>query len=276
MSEVFYVNDGNNGEEENTFVANTFVAYITAGYPSIESMQDLLMTLYDNGADMIELGIPFSDPSADGEVIQESSMKSLKNGTNTTVVFEQLRHIVPVLRKKYGNRKKIGIMTYINIVNAYGIERFYEKCLDLGINALIFPDVPYEESYRFRKIRDGITNSDELSIISFVSPVTSGKRLERIVKESEGFIYLISSPGITGLREQFSDVIESKIREIKEIRDVPVFVGFGISKHEHVVSMYEYGADGVIVGSAIIKCVAERGIHAAGTLVRELKYGAEN
>lgn len=224
-----------------------FIPFITCGYPSLEVSEEIIYALADNGADLIELGIPFSDPVAEGAVIQKASEEALKNGVSTEAVFEMVARV----RKR--SDVALAFMTYANVVFSYGSREFMQKAQDLGIVALLLPDVPFEEKGEF----EAVCEEHGIQLISFVAP-TSQQRLERIIKEARGFVYCVSSFGVTGVRENISADVEAMVDSIKRIRDIPVAVGFGISNPEQARSISQY-ADGVVVGSAIVKLCTQYG-----------------
>lgn len=224
-----------------------FIPFIACGYPNLEISEEIIYALADNGADLIELGIPFSDPVAEGVVIQKASEEALKNGVSTEAVFDMVARV----RKKCD--VALAFMTYANVVFSYGSRAFMQKARDLGIVALLLPDVPFEEKKEF----EGVCEEFGISLISFVAP-TSIKRLEHITKQAKGFVYCVSSYGVTGVRETISSDVKSMVDSIKCIRDIPVVVGFGISTPEQAKVISQY-ADGVVVGSAIVKLCAQYG-----------------
>lgn len=218
-----------------------FIPFITCGDPSLETTEQLVYTMEENGADLIELGIPFSDPTAEGPVIQAASARALAGGTTTDKIFDMVRRI----------RKKTDIpmvfMTYANVVFSYGTERFISTASGLGMDGLILPDVPYEEKEEF----DGLCRQYGLDFISFIAP-TSHERISMIAKEASGFVYCVSSLGVTGVRSDITTDIGAMIRLVKQAKDIPCAVGFGISTPEQARKMAA-SSDGVIVGSAIVR-----------------------
>ncbi len=222
-----------------------FIAFITCGDPDMETTKRLIKTIEEAGADLIELGIPFSDPTAEGTVIQEASKRALKAGTTTDGIFEMLASI------KDEVSMPLVFMTYANVVFSYGVEKFLKKAREAGVCGLILPDVPYEEKDEFAPIcrRHGI------ELVSLIAPTSRG-RIQRIAKEAEGFIYCVSSLGVTGIRSSITTDALGMVKLAKEETDVPCAVGFGISTPRQAAEVAEY-ADGVIVGSAIVKLIAE-------------------
>lgn len=224
-----------------------FIPFITCGDPDLATTEKIIYAMAENGASLIELGIPFSDPVAEGVVIQEANMCALKNGVRVDHIFEMLDKI----------KQKITIpmafMTYANLVFAYGSEKFLQNAKDVGIGGLILPDVPFEEKGEF----EPICVKNDIDLISFIAP-TSKDRIEMIAKEAKGFIYCVSSLGVTGVRKHISTDIKSIIKCAREVSKIPVAVGFGIESPSQAKEIAEY-ADGVIVGSAIVKLCAKYG-----------------
>ena len=240
-----------------------FIAFITVGDPDLETTERVVHAAVENGADLIELGIPFSDPTAEGPVIMEADEVALKAGTTTDKVFE--------LTKKL--RKTITVpmvyMTYANVVFSYGCEKFAQKAADAGIDGLILPDVPYEEKEEFTEVFDRYG----LDLISMIAP-TSEDRIAMIAKEAKGFIYMVSSLGVTGTRNEITTDISAMTDLVKKNTEVPCAVGFGISTPEQAAKMAEL-SDGAIVGSAIIKIIAKYGKEAAGPVGEYVKEMAD-
>ncbi len=224
-----------------------FIPFITAGDPSLEITEQLVYRMTEAGADLIELGIPFSDPVAEGPVIQAADARALAAGTTTDDIFTMVEGI----RKKCGI--PIAFMTYANPIFTYGTERFLERCRSAGVDALIVPDVPFEEKEELSPHckRHGIT------LISMIAP-TSRERIIKIAGEAEGFLYCVSSLGVTGEREKIGTEAADMIYQVKEVRDIPCAVGFGISTPAQAAMLKE-AADGIIVGSAIVNLIAEYG-----------------
>ena len=240
-----------------------FIAFITVGDPDLETTERVVHAAVENGADLIELGIPFSDPTAEGPVIMKADEVALKAGTTTDKVFEltkKLRETITV-PKVY--------MTYANVVFSYGCEKFAQKAADAGIDGLILPDVPYEEKEEFTEVFDRYG----LDLISMIAP-TSEDRIAMIAKEAKGFIYMVSSLGITGTRSEITTDISAMTDLVKKNSEVPCAVGFGISTPEQAARMAEL-SDGAIVGSAIIKIIAKYGKEAAGPVGEYVKKMAD-
>ncbi len=224
-----------------------FIPFITAGDPSLDVTEKLVLTLAAAGADLIELGIPFSDPVAEGPVIQAADERSLAAGTNLDSVFNLVERI------RGDCQTALALMTYANPVFRYGIDRFAKRCGDCGIDAVIIPDVPFEESEEFRPA----FSQNKVHLISMIAPTSAG-RIRKIAEKASGFIYCVSSLGVTGVRSQLDDQISDLIVQLKKVRDIPCAVGFGISTPRQVSQMAAI-ADGVIVGSALVKIIAEYG-----------------
>lgn len=225
-----------------------FIPFITCGDPCLETTKELIYTLEKAGADIIELGIPFSDPTAEGPVIERANMRALKGGITTVKIFDMVAEIevsVPLV-----------FMTYANVVFSYGIERFVKKCVEVGISGMILPDIPFEEKEEFSHICE----QHGIDFISLIAP-TSHERISMIAKEAQGFIYCVSSMGVTGVRNTITADVDSMVALVREVTDVPVAIGFGISTPEQAKEMAEK-CDGVIVGSAIVRVVAEYGAEA--------------
>lgn len=224
-----------------------FIPFVTAGDPCLETTAELLVEMDKNGADLIEVGIPFSDPVAEGIVIQEADLRALASGTTTDKIFDMLEKVRPQLSSA------VALMTYINAIYVYGVERFMQKCQEIGIDAVIVPDTSFEEKDVLQPMctKYGIKN------VSFIAP-NSNDRVKMIASEAEGFLYCVSSLGVTGVRSEIKSGISDMIELAKTVTDIPCAVGFGISTPEQAKDMVKF-ADGVIVGSAIVKICAEYG-----------------
>lgn len=239
-----------------------FIPFITCGDPDLETTAAVVRAAVANGADLVELGIPFSDPTAEGPVIQEANLRALNGGATTDKVFDLVRELridvtVPMV-----------FMTYANVVFSYGAEKFISTCKEIGIDGLILPDLPFEEKEEFQAVCDKY----EVDLISLIAP-TSENRIAMIAKDAQGFIYLVSSLGVTGVRSEIKTDLESIVKVIRANTDVPVAIGFGISKPEQAKKMAGI-SDGAIVGSAIIKILAQYGRDAApyvGEYVKSMK-----
>lgn len=228
-----------------------FIAFITAGDPSLEKTEEFVLTAEKAGADLVEIGIPFSDPIADGPVIQEASVRALKNNVTTDDVFE----LVASIRKK--TDIPLVFLTYLNPVFKYGYEKFLARCKELGLDGLIIPDLPFEEKGEIAPL----AREYGVDIISLIAP-TSEQRIQTIAKDSSGFLYIVASMGVTGMRAEIKTDLPSILKAVKEASDTPTAVGFGIHTPKQAKEISQY-ADGVIVGSAIVKIIAEHGDNAA-------------
>ncbi|HWT26530.1 MAG TPA: tryptophan synthase subunit alpha [Mobilitalea sp.] len=224
-----------------------FIPFITAGDPSIDITEQLVLKMAEAGADLIELGIPFSDPVAEGPVIQAADYRALAGGVTTDKIFDM------VIRLRKTCNVPIAFMTYANPIFTYGTKRFMENCKKADIDALIVPDVPFEEKEELSPFckEYGIT------LISMIAP-TSKERIKLIANEAEGFIYCVSSMGVTGVRSEISNAVEEIIQLVKGIKNIPCAIGFGISTPKQAAKMSKI-SDGVIVGSAIVKIVEQYG-----------------
>ncbi len=224
-----------------------FIPFITCGDPDLETTAECVREAVKNGADLIELGIPFSDPTAEGPVIQGANIRALKGGVNTNKIFEFVREL----------RKDISIpmvfMTYANVVFSYGAEKFISTCQEIGIDGLVIPDIPFEEKEEFQPY----CKKYGIDLISFIAP-TSENRIAMIAKEAEGFIYIVSSLGVTGARSEITTDLDKIVKVVRENTDVPCAIGFGISTPEQAHKMANI-ADGVIIGSAVVKILGQYG-----------------
>ena len=239
-----------------------FIPFLTCGDPSLEVTEQLVYAMEEAGADLIELGIPFSDPTAEGPVIQEANVRALAGGVTTDKVFAMVEKI------RKNTKIPMVFMTYANVVFSYGTERFIKKTAEVGMDGLILPDVPFEEKEEFHPL----CKQYGIELISMVAP-TSEKRIAMIAREAEGFIYIVSSLGVTGMRQEIKTDLASIVKAVRENTKIPCAVGFGISTPQQAKKMAEY-ADGVIVGSAIIKLLEQYGENAPqhiGAYVREIK-----
>ncbi|MCC8065577.1 MAG: tryptophan synthase subunit alpha [Clostridiales bacterium] len=224
-----------------------FIPFITCGDPSLEITEQLVYAMEKVGADLIELGIPFSDPTAEGPVIQEANNRALFGGVTTDKIFDMVRDI------RKNTQIPMVFMTYANVVFSYGIERFVKNAAEVGMNGIILPDVPFEEKEEF-----AVTcRKYGLDLISLIAP-TSHERIAKIASAAEGFIYCVSSLGVTGVRSEITTDIGEMVRLVRENSRIPCAIGFGISTPEQAVKMAKE-ADGVIVGSAIVKLCKEYG-----------------
>lgn len=239
-----------------------FISFITCGDPDLETTAKIVREAVANGADLIELGIPFSDPTAEGPVIQGANIRALKGGVTTDKVFDLVREL----------RKDVAIpmvfMTYANVVFSYGGDKFISTCKEIGINGLILPDLPYEEKEEFLPL----CRKYGVDLISLIAP-TSENRIAMIAKEADGFIYLVSSLGVTGTRSEINTDLKSIVDVIRQNTSVPCAIGYGISTPAQAKKMADI-ADGAIVGSAIIKIIEQYGKDApryVGEYVKSMK-----
>lgn len=239
-----------------------FIPFITCGDPDLETTEKIVVAAAENGADIIELGIPFSDPTAEGPTIQAANIRALSNGCTTDKIFDMVRS----LRKKIDT--PLVFMTYTNVVFSYGAEIFIKTCNEIGIDGIILPDLPYEEKEEFQPLCDQYG----ISLISLIAP-TSEQRIKMIAKEATGFIYIVSSLGVTGTRTEINTDLASIVKTIRENSTTPCAIGFGISNPEQARAMSQI-ADGAIIGSAIIKIIAQYGEDApphVGEFVKSIK-----
>ena len=239
-----------------------FIAFITCGDPDLATTAEAVRAAAANGADLIELGIPFSDPTAEGPVIQGANIRALKGGVTTDKIFAFVREL----------RRDVDVpmvfMTYANVVFSYGAEKFISACRDIGIDGLILPDLPFEEKEEFLPL----CRQYGVDLISLIAP-TSENRIAMIAKEAEGFLYIVSSLGVTGTRSEITTDLDSIVRVVRQNTDIPCAIGFGISTPEQAGKMARI-ADGVIVGSAIVKLLEKYGKEApryVGEYVRAMK-----
>ena len=232
---------------EKVFSRRAFIPFVTCGDPDIETTEKLVRAMAAAGADLIELGLPFSDPIAEGPVIQNADVRALASNTTTDDIFDMALRIrkdldVPLL-----------VMTYFNPVFVYGCDRFMQRCREADICAVIVPDLPYEEK---GDIQEYCTKYG-IKLVSMIAP-TSEDRIAEIASHAEGFIYIVSSLGVTGTRTSFSANLDDMVAAVRRATDIPCAIGFGISNPEQARRMTDI-ADGAIVGSAIVKIIAEHG-----------------
>lgn len=239
-----------------------FIAFITCGDPDLATTAAAVKAAAENGADLIELGIPFSDPTAEGPVIQGANLRALRGGVTTDQIFSFVREL----------RQEVKIpmvfMTYANVVFSYGADRFISTCKDIGIDGLILPDIPYEEKEEFLPF----CRQYGVDLISMIAP-TSENRIAMIAREAEGFLYIVSSLGVTGTRKEITTDLSSIIKVVRQNTDIPCAIGFGISTPEQAARMAAL-SDGAIVGSAIIRLLEQYGREAPsyiGEYVRSMK-----
>ena len=234
--------------------------YVTAGCPSAEATVDIVRRAKEAGADVIELGLPFSDPMADGPVIQEASVIALRNGMTMTKALEVVKEI-----RKYSEIPLIG-MGYINMVHHYGFEKFVTDFKAAGMDGVIFPDVPHEESADMRRI----CAAHDFTLTEFITPGTTEERMEEICKDARGFIYCISNYGVTGVKEIDYSIIGSVCKAARRYTDVPLAIGFGIGTPEAAARAAKQ-ADGVIVGSAVVKQIIDGDIDGGIQLISDMR-----
>lgn len=224
-----------------------FIPFLTCGDPDLETTEQLICAIAEADADLIELGIPFSDPTAEGPVIQDANLRALSGGVTTDKIFDMVRRV----------RKTVKIpmvfMTYANVIFSYGADRFLKTAAEIGMNGIIVPDVPFEEKQEF----EPLCQKYGLAQISMIAP-TSHDRIQAIARQAEGFVYCVSSLGVTGTRSKITTDIGAMVQLVKQTRDIPCAVGFGISTPEQAEAMCRK-ADGAIVGSAIVKLIAKHG-----------------
>jgi tryptophan synthase alpha chain len=240
-----------------------FIAYLMAGDPDVETSAEYILTAQEAGADLIEIGIPFSDPIAEGKVIQAASARALGAGAELNRIFD----MVDSIRDRM--KTPMVFMTYLNPVYVYGYDRFFSKCAQIGISGVIIPDMPFEEQGEAKEV----AKKYGVEVVTLIAP-TSEKRVAEIARNAEGFLYLVSSMGVTGVRGEISTDLSSIVTEIREITNTPVAIGFGISTPEQA-GLYSAIADGVIVGSAIVRIIEQYGAQAKQPLyeyIRSMKY----
>ncbi len=238
-----------------------FIPFITCGDPDLDTTAKIVRQAANAGASLIELGIPFSDPTAEGPVIQNANIRALSAGTTTDGIFDLVRDL------RHDLTIPLVFMTYSNVVYSYGAQRFLSNCSRFGIDGLILPDLPFEEKEEFLPV----CKKYGVDLVSLIAP-TSKDRIAMIAKEAEGFIYLVSSLGVTGVRSSIDTDLASIVKVIRENTDVPCAIGFGISTPEQAAKMADI-SDGAIVGSAIIKIIEQYGKDAApyvGEYVRSM------
>lgn len=236
-----------------------FIPFITCGDPDLETTAAAVRAAVENGADLIELGIPFSDPTAEGPVIQAANLRALRGGATTDRIFDFVRE----LRRDI--ETPMVFMTYANVVFSYGAERFIPTCGEIGIDGLILPDLPFEEKEEFLPL----CHKCEVDLISLIAP-TSENRIAGIAREAEGFLYIVSSLGVTGTRSEIKTDLASIVRVVRQNTDIPCAIGFGISTPEQAGRMAAV-SDGAIVGSAIIKLLEKYGRDAPGYIGEYVK-----
>lgn len=239
-----------------------FIPFITCGDPDLETTAAAVRAAAANGADLIELGIPFSDPTAEGPVIQGANLRALKGGVTTDKIFAFVKEL------RQDVKLPMVFMTYANVVFSYGAEKFISTCKEIEIDGLILPDLPYEEKEEFLPV----CHKYGVDLISLIAP-TSENRIAMIAKEAEGFLYIVSSLGVTGTRSEIKTDLSSIVKVVRQNTSIPCAIGFGISTPEQARKMADI-ANGAIVGSAIIKLLEKYGKDAPsyiGDYVKEMK-----
>ena len=243
--------------------------FIMAGDPNIEITSEILLKLQENGADLIELGIPYSDPLADGPIIQLAASRALKSGTTPRKVIKLLKSLKGQLNIP------IILFSYLNPLLCFGFEQFCEMASNAGVSGLIIPDLPLEEAYEFSKI----VSTYSMDLILLVAPTTPFERMKKISKHTKGFTYLVSVTGVTGERNEMENRVENLIAKLKEITTNPIAVGFGISSPEHVNKVRNWGADGVIIGSAFVKRISSSSekdvVNHVGNFCKDMRLAAD-
>ena len=243
--------------------------FIMAGDPNIEKTSEILLALQENGADLIELGIPYSDPLADGPTIQLSAYRALNSGTTPIKVIALLESLKGKLNIP------IVLFTYLNPLLCFGFEKFCEMASNAGVSGLIIPDLPLEEAYNFSEI----VSTHSMDLILLVAPTTPFERMKKISNHTKGFTYLVSVTGVTGERNKMENRVENLITKLKKINSNPIAVGFGISTPDHVNKVREWGADGVIIGSAFVKRISSSSakdvVNHVGNFCKDMRLAAD-
>ncbi len=246
------------------------IPFITAGDPDLETTAKALQVLDDNGADAIELGVPYSDPLADGPVIQAAATRALQRGTRLDAVLEMVTKVSPNLRSP------IILFTYYNPILYRGVETFLHQIKSAGVQGLVVPDLPLEEAESL--IQPANKLGIELTLL--VAPTSPKSRIEAIARQSQGFIYLVSVTGVTGVRDGLDKRVKDLLQELRSVTEKPIGIGFGISTPEHARQVKEWGADAAIVGSAFVKRLAEgtpeQGLESIGQFCKSLKVAIQN
>ncbi|MGF1602038.1 MAG: tryptophan synthase subunit alpha [Thermosynechococcaceae cyanobacterium] len=241
------------------------IPFITAGDPDLDTTAAALKCLDESGADLIELGVPYSDPLADGPVIQAAATRALQRGTRLDDVLAMASTVIPDLRSP------VILFTYFNPIHYRGVEKYLQQVANAGVKGLVIPDLPLEES-------DAVLNTASdlgLEITLLVAPTSSQERIHKIAAQSQGFIYLVSTTGVTGIRSKVESRVQELLHELRQATDKPIGVGFGISQPEHARQMMDWGADAAIVGSAFVKRLSEgspqQGLTSISDYCRSLK-----
>ena len=236
-----------------------FIPFLTGGDPTIDKTEEYIYKMVEAGADIIEIGIPFSDPIAEGPVIQEANIRALKNGATPERIFEMVERV----RTK--TQVPIVFLTYLNPVFNYGYDKFFARCKKAGVDGIIIPDMPFEEKGELAEE----AKKNGVDIISLIAP-TSADRIQMIAKEAQGYVYVVSSLGVTGMRSEIKTDLKSIIDLVKQATDVPAAVGFGINTPEQAAEISKI-SDGVIVGSAIVKIIEKYGENAEDEVYKYVK-----
>ncbi len=236
-----------------------FIPFLTGGDPTIDKTEEYIYKMVEAGADIIEIGIPFSDPIAEGPVIQEANIRALKNGATPERIFEMVERV----RTK--TQVPIVFLTYLNPVFNYGYDKFFARCKKAGVDGIIIPDMPFEEKGELAEE----AKKNGVDIISLIAP-TSADRIQMIAKEAQGYVYVVSSLGVTGMRSEIKTDLKSIIDLVKQATDVPAAVGFGINTPEQAAEISKI-SDGVIVGSAIVKIIEKYDENAADEVYKYVK-----
>jgi len=228
------------------------VAFTVIGDPDYQISIEIVKTIIDSGADILELGLPFSDPIADGPTIQAADIRALNNGMNTDKAFDFLKEITGY-NKKNNKNMPIGLLVYGNLILQRGIEKFYNDAAKAGVNSVLAADIPLEEADDYIKA----AKNNNVDTVFIISPLTSEQRIKKIDDKTTGFIYAVSRLGVTGAKSTLQNSTLELVKRIKGLSDKPLCVGFGISKPEHVKAVVKAGADGAIIGSAIVDLIAQ-------------------
>lgn len=243
-----------------------FIPYVVAGDPSLDVTADLVVTMAEAGADAIELGIPYSDPVADGPVIQRAGKRALTGGVTLEAIFTAVRAI----RKR--TEVPLIFMVYMNCILQYGVEKFARQCKEFGVDGLIVPDMPLEESDELRHA----TADADLAVILLVTPATPKERMVRITQASRGFVYCVAALGVTGMRQDLRSDLGQILTDLKSMTDLPIAVGFGISTPDQAAQLAPL-ADGVIVGSAVVRLMEEeQSVAKVAQFVQSMKAAITN
>ncbi|GAQ91015.1 tryptophan synthase alpha chain [Klebsormidium nitens] len=247
-----------------------FIPFLTAGDPDLAYTEKALTTLDEEGADIIELGVPYSDPLADGPVIQAAATRALNQHTDLASVLDLMHRVTPNLRAP------IVLFTYYNPIMKRGVEKFVKDAKAAGAAGLVVPDIPLEETGPLREL----TTQNGMELVLLTTPTTPLERAKAIAEATQGFLYLVSVAGVTGARSQVASRVEGLLTDLRTATDKPIAVGFGIATKEHAAQVTEWGADGIIVGSALVKALGEaaspdEGLKALRTLARSIKQGSK-